>query len=225
MGQVIGQVLSLGVGVALSPLPIIAVVLLLTTPRARSTGPAFLTGWVLGPTVVGTIVLLVAQGIGPGGAQQPADWVSVLHLVLGVALVGVAAREWRHRPRGTEQAALPRWMRAIETVTPLRAGAFGATMSSVNPKNLLLVVSAAAAIARTGATAGGQAVALAVFVVLAAVGTATPVALYFALGERANHLLAELKLWMGRNSSAITAVVCLVLAAKLVGDAVSGLSG
>jgi hypothetical protein len=37
----IGQVLSLGLGVALSPVPIIAVVLLLATPRGRVNGPAF----------------------------------------------------------------------------------------------------------------------------------------------------------------------------------------
>jgi hypothetical protein len=35
MGEAIGQPLPLAVGVALSPVPIIAVVLLLTTPRAR----------------------------------------------------------------------------------------------------------------------------------------------------------------------------------------------
>jgi hypothetical protein len=39
MGQAIGQVLALGVGVALVPGPIIAVVLMLLTPRARATGP------------------------------------------------------------------------------------------------------------------------------------------------------------------------------------------
>ena len=33
MGQAIGQVLSFGVGAALSPVPIIAVVLMLATPR------------------------------------------------------------------------------------------------------------------------------------------------------------------------------------------------
>jgi len=36
--------------VALSPVPIIAVVLMLGTPRARVNGPAFVLGWVLGLT-------------------------------------------------------------------------------------------------------------------------------------------------------------------------------
>ena len=45
MGEAIGQSLPLAVGVALSPMPIIAVVLLLTTPAARRNGPAFVLGW------------------------------------------------------------------------------------------------------------------------------------------------------------------------------------
>jgi hypothetical protein len=62
MGEAIGQILSLGVGVALSPVPIIAVVLMLGTPRARVNGPAFLLGWMAGLAIVGTVVLLVSSG-------------------------------------------------------------------------------------------------------------------------------------------------------------------
>lgn len=60
MGEAIGQALSLGAGVALSPVPIVAVVLMLATPRARANGLAFLAGWLLGLAVAGTIVLLVS---------------------------------------------------------------------------------------------------------------------------------------------------------------------
>lgn len=45
MGQAIGQSLSLAVGIALSPVPIIAVILMLVTQRARVNGPAFVVGW------------------------------------------------------------------------------------------------------------------------------------------------------------------------------------
>ena len=66
MGQAIGDLLPSAVGVALSPIPIIAVILILATPKARSNGPAFALGWVLGLIVVSVIVLLVA-----GGADDP----------------------------------------------------------------------------------------------------------------------------------------------------------
>ena len=60
MGQAIGDLLPSAIGVALSPVPIIAVILMLGTPRARSNGPAFAVGWVLGMVIVSVIVLLVA---------------------------------------------------------------------------------------------------------------------------------------------------------------------
>jgi hypothetical protein len=53
VGAAIGQSLPLAVGVALSPVPIIAVVLMPTTQRARANGPAFVLGWLVGLGVVG----------------------------------------------------------------------------------------------------------------------------------------------------------------------------
>jgi hypothetical protein len=58
MGQVIGQILPLAVGAAISPVPIIAAVLLLMTPRATSTGAAYVRGWLLGLVAFGALVLL-----------------------------------------------------------------------------------------------------------------------------------------------------------------------
>lgn len=224
MGEAIGQVLSFGVGVALSPIPIIGVVLMLGTPRARTNGPAFIAGWIAGLVVVGTIVLVVSSGADASDQGGPADWVSVLDLVLAALLVREAVRKWRERPRGTEEEELPKWMQTIDRFTAGRAAAFGIVLSAVNPKNLLLAVGAAAAIAQTGASTGRQAVALALFVVIATLGVGTPVALYFALGERSKRILDDLKAWMGRNNAAIIAVLCLVIAAKLAGDGISGLS-
>jgi len=44
MGSVIGDILAQAIGVAISPLPIIAVILMLFGKRARSNGPAFMLG-------------------------------------------------------------------------------------------------------------------------------------------------------------------------------------
>lgn len=222
MGEAIGQVLSFGVGVALSPIPIIGVVLMLGTPRARSNGPAFIFGWILGLAAAGTIVLLVSSGADASEEGDPADWVNVLKLVLGLLLLLVALRQWRGRPRAGQEAEMPKWMRTIDAFKPGKAAGFGVLLSALNPKNLLLAVGAAAAIAQTGASAGAQAVALAVFVLIGTLGTGTPVALYFALGERSKRILDDLKGWMSQNNAAIMAVLCLIIGAKLIGDGISG---
>jgi len=223
MADAVGQVLSLGVGVALSPIPIIAVVLMLGTPRGRVNGPAFVLGWILGLGLVGAIVLLAAGGADASGDDEPATWVSVLQLVLGVLLALVAARQWRGRPRAGEEAGLPKWMRTIDTFTPARSTGIAVALSAINPKNLLLTVGAAAAIAQTRAETGTQAIALAAFVLVGTLGPGAPVAIYFALGDRARGLLEDLRGWMGAHNAAIMAVLCLVIGAKLIGDGVSGL--
>jgi threonine/homoserine/homoserine lactone efflux protein len=223
MKEAIGQVLSLAVGVAISPVPIIAVVLMLATPRARANGLAFVLGWIAGLAVVGTIVLLVSSGASASENGQPATWVSVLELVLGALLLMVAVRQWRGSPRAGEHAELPKWMRAIDQFKPGKALGFGVILSAVNPKNLLLTVGAAAAIAQTGASTGAQAVALAVFVIIGTLGVGAPVGLYFALGERSRRALDELRSWMAAHNAAIMAVLMLVIGAKLLGDGLSGL--
>jgi threonine/homoserine/homoserine lactone efflux protein len=224
VGEAIGQVLSLGVGVALSPIPIIAVVLMLGTARARANGPAFVLGWVIGLAVVGTIVLFAASGADASQSGQPATWVAVLEIALGCLLALVAARQWRGRPREGEEAALPKWMQTIDTFTPGKALAMGALLSGVNPKNLLLTLGAASAIAQTGVSTGRQAVALAVFIAVGTLGPGLPVAMYFALGARARHVLDDLERWMGAHNAAIMVVLCLVIGAKLIGDGITGLS-
>lgn len=223
-GQAIGQVLSFGVGVALSPVPIIAVVLMLATPKGRTNGPAFLTGWVLGIAVLGTIVLLIASGASASEHAAPATWVSILKIFLGVLLWLLALRQWRGRPRGGTEPQLPAWMKRIDTLTPVKSAGMGALLSAVSPKNLLLVVGAAAAIAQTGATAAGQAVALIVFIVLATLGVGAPVAIYLLMGDRATRILGELHDWMVRENATIIAVICLILGAKLIGDAITALA-
>jgi hypothetical protein len=85
VGQAIGSALPLAVGVALSPLPIIAVVLVLTTHRARVNGPLFILGWLAGLAVVGAIVLSVAGPAGHNAVIMP-----VLCLVIGAKLIGDA---------------------------------------------------------------------------------------------------------------------------------------
>ncbi len=224
MGQGIGQVLSFGVGVALSPVPIIAVVLMLATPRGRANGPAFLAGWIVGIAVLGTIVLLVSSGASASTHGAPATWVSILKIVLGVLLLLLAAKQWRGRPRGDREPQLPAWMKSIDKFTAGRSVAMGVALSAINPKNLLLVVGAAAAIAQTGAKALSQAVALAVFIVIAMLGVGAPVGIYFLMGDRATKILGELHDWMARENATIMAVICLIIGAKLIGDAITALA-
>jgi threonine/homoserine/homoserine lactone efflux protein len=224
MGEATGNTLPMAIGVAISPVPIIAIVLMLGTPRARSTGPAFAVGWLVGMTVVGVVVLLLASGNAADDDGSAATWTSVLKLVFGVLFVLIAARTWRTRPEPGQEAAMPRWMQAIDTFAAGKALGAGVLLSGINPKNLALTLAAATAIAQTEIPGGEQAIALAVFVLLGSLTILAPVAIYFAMGARATEILDGLKNWMAAHNAAIMTVVLVVLGAKLIGDAISGMS-
>jgi threonine/homoserine/homoserine lactone efflux protein len=224
VGQAIGDMLPAAVGVAISPLPIIAVVLLLGTARGGTNGIAYAVGAVLGVMAFGTILLLVAGGANAYDEDEAASWVGWLKLILGVGLLLLALKEWRGRPRDGEQAMMPKWLGGLEALSPGKAAVTGALLSTVNPKNLVLIVAGVAAIAETGISGGEQAAALAVFTLIASIGIVTPIVIHFALGDRAGPLLERLRNWLAENNAVIIALVLLLIGVKLIGDAVSALS-
>jgi hypothetical protein len=68
-------------------------------------------------------------------------------------------------------------------------------------------------------------VALVVFILIASLGVAAPIVIFFALGDRAGPLLERLKNWLVENNAVIMAVLLLIIGVKLIGDAINGFSG
>ena len=70
MGPLVGDLLPLAVVVAISPVPIVAVILMLLAPEARGTSMGFLTGWLVGIAGITTVVLLVAGDTDRAGSRS-----------------------------------------------------------------------------------------------------------------------------------------------------------
>jgi threonine/homoserine/homoserine lactone efflux protein len=217
-------VLPLAVAVAVFPVPIIAVVLLLASDRGRAKGLAFVLAWCFGLAAVGAIVLLLAGGADASDEGEPATWVDVVLLILGLLLFAMAVKQWRGRPNEGEETPTPGWMRTIDGFTTAKACGAGFALSAINPKNVLLAVAASAEIAEVGLPAGQQIAVLLVFVLIASVGVLTPFVLSLALGDRSREPLDRLRLWMARHNAVIMAVLFVLIGAKLIGDAISGFS-
>jgi threonine/homoserine/homoserine lactone efflux protein len=115
-------------------------------------------------------------------------------------------------------------MRTVDEFTVMKAVGTGFALTALNPKNIMLTAAAAAEIAEVGLSAGKAVGVLAVFVVVASAGVASPLVLALALGDRSREPLDGVRRWMSRNNSVIMAVLFLLIGAKLVGDALSGFS-
>ncbi|NUU22153.1 MAG: GAP family protein [Streptomycetaceae bacterium] len=220
MGDAIGQVLSPAVGVAISPIPLIAVILMLATPKGRANGLAFTAGWIVALAAAVTALIAVGAGGGADDDGESARWTYWLKLAIAVLFLLLAAKQWRGRPKAGEEAELPAWMATIDGFTPVKSAGLAVGLAVVNPKNLALVLAAGVSIAGATGGSGGRAV----FVAIASLCTVVPLAVYLVGGERAAHTLDGWKAWMARHNGAIMAVLFLVLGVKLLGDAVSGLA-
>jgi hypothetical protein len=222
MGEAIGQMLPFAVGVAISPMSIVAMVLMLITPKAKANGFAFFAGWIVGIAVTGAVVLAIVGPSDPTDDGAPATWVNWLKLALGVVLFRLAVREWRSRPAPGAEVTMPKWMGALETFTPVKSAGLAVLLGALNPKNLVLIIGGATAVAQTDISAGNQAVVWLIFTVIATIGVAIPMGIYLFMGDKAAATLDGLKEWMAGHNAAIMAVLLVIIGVKLIGDAISG---
>jgi hypothetical protein len=222
--EAFGTVVPLAVAIAIFPIPIIASVLLVGSERGRAKCAAFVVAWFVGLAGVGAVVLVVADGADASDDGEPATWVSIFLLVLGVGLIAAAVKKWRGRTVTEGEAETPGWMRAIDGFTITRAAMAGLALSGVNPKNLALTAAAAAEIAGFGVPGDEQVATLLAFVLVASVGVATPLGVSLVAGDRSQSLLDGLSGWMTRHNALVMSVLFALIGAKLIGDAVLGFS-
>ena len=224
MGEVIGELLPIALGVAISPVPIIAVILMLLSPQAGTSSLAFVAGWVVGMAVLVALVALVVDPVDDGDAAKPSTLASWLKIVLGAGAIVLAVQQWRGRPRDGQEPAMPGWMSAIDQLGPGKAAGIGALLSSLNPKNLTLCLAAGIAIGAGGLTGAEVAIAGGVFVVMGSLTVAAPVIGYLIARDRMERPLDELRTWLTANNAMVMALVLLVIGTAILGKGIGGLS-
>jgi threonine/homoserine/homoserine lactone efflux protein len=217
MGPAIGEILPLALGIAISPIPIIAAILMLLSPRARSTSLGFLIGWLLGITVA-VVVFTVLSSVLPDADESGSRPIAAtIKVVLGALLLLLALRQWRGRPKDGEEPRLPTWMSAIDSMTVTRGLLLGFALSAINPKNLLMAVSAGLSIGGAELSVGEATVVILVFVVLAGSTVLVPVIAYLVASKKLREPLDDLRSWLVQNNATIMSILLLVIGVVLIG--------
>jgi uncharacterized membrane protein YhaH (DUF805 family) len=223
---VLGEVLPLAVGVALSPIPIIASILLLMSPRPRQLGVGFLAGWLAG-VVITLVVFTLLSEVLPDRDESTGDQPirGVIQLVLGGALIALAVRRWRSRPKTGEEPTLPKWMSAIDAMTLTGAVRLAFLLAAVSPKNLLMLAAAGSAIGYSLDGPGEIAGTIAALTVIASITIGVPVLSYVIAPAKARAALDGVRKFLTSNSAVIMSVLMLVLGVQVLGKSFSSFGG
>lgn len=220
MGAVIGDILPLALGIAISPIPIIAAILMLLSPKARVTSVGFLLGWIIG-IVVAVVVFTLVSSVLPEedpSASKPIE--GVIKLALGALLLLLAIKQWRGRPQGGQTPVLPKWMQAIDKITFPVALGLGFLLSAVNPKNLIMAAGGGVAIGSASLDTGSIVIVVVIFTLLAACTVAIPVIAYLFAADRLRAPLDALRGWLEKENAVIMAVLLLVIGVVMIGKGI-----
>ncbi|MHC2999552.1 GAP family protein [Microbacterium sp. HJ5] len=220
MNNTFGAVLPLALGIAVSPIPIIAAILMLLSPRARVTSIGFLLGWIGGIIIAVTVFTVLASVI-PSSAPDAARPIQgVVRIVLGALLLLLALRQWRGRPRAGQSPTMPKWMAAIDKITFPVAIGLGFLLSAVNPKNLLMAAGAGVDIGTADLDLGSIILVIAIFTAIAASTVLVPVIGYLLAANRLRTPLDALRGWLEKENAVIMAVLLLVIGVVLIGKGI-----
>ncbi|HEY7478745.1 MAG TPA: GAP family protein [Actinomycetota bacterium] len=223
MWQTVGDFLPLAVALTIIPIPIIAVILMLFTDRARQNSLAFLMGWVVGVAAAMGILIAIASTQELSSGEQPSSTASWIKTALGVVLIVAAVLQWRKRPEPGVPAAMPGWMQKVDSMRPAGAFGLGIVLSALNPKNLVLIAGAAADVAQADLSTGDRVLAVAIFTAIGSLSIAIPTLGYLFVGARLQPSLDRSRGWLTLHNAAVMTVVLLMIGVVLLGRGLGSL--
>jgi hypothetical protein len=216
MGDLLGNVLPLALGAAMSPtLAALVIAVLARGEDAVRRGVALTIGAAVPLVVIATVVLATMHTAGaaaPGPKHRTID--GAIDLVFGVLLAALAYRT-------LQPTATPQERQAARTERasggPGRYVALGAGVMFVNVSTLAMFVPAVKDIGRAqGVGTVGEVAAVAILSVIVLIPAWLPVALRVAFPARAQRILRPAGRWMHDHQRAVGGWVSAVFAAYLV---------
>ncbi|MFD8982787.1 GAP family protein [Streptomyces sp. NPDC059564] len=231
------DLLLIGLVITLYPLPIMAFVLVVSTPRGVFKGLAFILAWLGCLVVVIALVLFLTGGEPPAPRSPPSIAALAATLVIGIGLV-VYSEHRRRRSRRAAAAASGSAGSAGSAEDEPPADSGGSLLSRMDQATgwsaaalavLIqpwgMVSAAAATVVQADLSHGESFLALLGFCVLAT-STLLAMELYMVFApEKATLALTNLHAWLKRHKDPAIVVTCLVLGLWLAGRSLYQLTG
>ncbi|AIY01575.1 hypothetical protein ART_1976 [Arthrobacter sp. PAMC 25486] len=217
MNEVLGSILPLSMGVALGPFPIIMIVLLLGSARPNANGLAFLSGWVVGLAAIVAVLTFALDAL-DGAGNDPGPMAGVVRIILGSALLVMAARKFIKRFGTSDAGPLPRWMASATSYSPGRSAVMGLTLSAANPKNFAITAAAGVTIGAADLSLNAEIWAMSAYIVFASLTVLVPVAVYLIAPRKVAVPLRAVMQWLQVNHSIMTGLLLVVFGFILIGN-------
>ncbi|GAA0440049.1 GAP family protein [Leifsonia naganoensis] len=220
---VLADLLTIGVGVTISPLAIVAVIIMATSGKGRSNGTAFVLGCYLFTVVfVAALVVIGRASRTEDPKSGPHLIVDILEIVLGAALLVLAVLQWRKR----NSVDVPKWMQGLDRLTIAKAFILGILISGpLSPKDIPLLISAGGRISQSPIPPGQIAAVILIFAAIAVTAVSVPWLISVVSPTKVELRLSGTRQWLITNHAVIMVILFLLLGVKLIGAGILDLAG
>lgn len=208
MFSAFGISLPIALGIAASPGPILALMILLMTPRAIPNSYSFLLGWFIGLMLVGTLVLHSPGLIETTGA--PSLISAWIRISLGASFLLFSLFIVKNIPKKGEVVTPPKWLEKVDSFGFFQALIVGFIFSGPNIKNAAMVATGAVTIGGAGLSSHQELIVLFLFCVFASLGVLIPHTVFLLFRNTAESVFGNLKVWLLRNRVLILMIVLVI---------------
>jgi len=206
--EAINQTLPMAFGITASPSPMIAIIILLMTNRARSNALYFLLGWFGGLLLVGLIVLLIPE-VGAGASGSPTDSARI-RIILGALFLVLSVFIARQIPRKGRKAAPPGWQEKLDAFGFAQSLAFGFFFAVPNLKNASMVAAGMSTVNQFELGMDRKVLILILFCLIASIGVLIPPGIYLIFRNRVEPIFGSLKTWLIMNRAVILFLILVI---------------
>jgi Sap, sulfolipid-1-addressing protein len=215
----VDQAVLYALAVALSPVPIAAILIILSSRGASTDAAWFAGGWTLGVTTSAAVFALLVANLNVN-SSRPA-WIGGAYLVLAVGFLAAATSLWLRRGR---LPTSPGWLDIVDHFTPVRSATLGIVLSDANPKVLALSLGAALSLGRTRASSLATAWTVALFSAIAALGVLVPIVICLILPAQSAPRLTSLRTWLGTHERVVLTMLALAISGVFLRDGLNTLT-
>lgn len=199
------EALPMAIGLAFSPFPLIAIIILLMTPKAKSNSLWFLLGWMLGIYFIGLLVLLI-PGLGTDQGE-PTVLSGSIRIITGAILLIFAFKSWLKRPKPGDEIVTPKLFLTIDSFGLKKSMVTGFLFSAANVKNMAFSAAGAARIYQSLSEDGNTFATLAVFALIGSLILMLPVMIYVIAGTRIEPTFLVWKKWLIKNNKILLVII------------------
>ena len=214
MIEALKEAFPMAIGLALSPFPVIAIIMILMTPRAKGNALGFLLGWFLGIYAIGCLVYLIPGLKSDQG--EPTAISGVLRILVGLVLLIFAIRLWLQKAKTNDQVATPKIFKKMDTLDFGKSIAIGPLFSVVNVKNMAFSAAGAARLNTSLSDHAEFFISLAFFALTASLTLIFPLVVFILIGKKIEHRFLIWKQWLIKNNKVLLMLILTFISVILI---------